>query len=458
MKNNICSALYKAKTLKDIEEIRWKEYTQIVHEWSGLFETYFREECKKWLKYVEENPMLFEKISDENIFIEKWFFENFLQGVQNFLKKWYELGRNFLFRQIQVELPKNGDIFVKDSYSIEYAKTRAGDLIKDIDETSKRRMQTLIAEALEKNFSKKEMRDAIMREFGEYGKVRATLIAQQETAMAHEYAQDKEFREIADEMGLVGWKRSHSQGDGKVRATHRQNELDGWIENNILFSGTGTMYAPHGFRCRCVTMRRLIEPSIDEKLGVYFEKINFSATDGQKATIFESIKQVYKRFPFIPKLKDIYDIFDEWVLMHYHNIKHAFWWNQKSIEDFDNMIVFVNDSDAQKWRFWTIASASENKDEYIRAIIYHEFGHAIFKDTYQNNPVLFSQIISISRESLFLKNKWENKGTKYPLHALMKNWIDIAISEEFSESISAYMMWKYDYITPTMKNFLDSNF
>lgn len=65
----------------------------------------------------------------------------------------------------------------------------------------------------------------IQKEFAEFGKVRASLIAQQETAMAHEYAGEKEFRKLAEEAGVTGWKRSQTQGDDRVRPSHRVNEL-----------------------------------------------------------------------------------------------------------------------------------------------------------------------------------------------------------------------------------------
>lgn len=127
-----------------------------------------------------------------------------------------------------------------------------------------------------------------------------------ETVLAHEHGEAVRFAKFAEEAGVKGWKRSKTQGDEKTRRSHLVNEIDGWIENDKLFSGTSTLHAPHGFRCRCVTIRRLFEPSEEEREGVlpknqllqdYYtinkEKIDFILQNNTNVTKWEATSIVF---------------------------------------------------------------------------------------------------------------------------------------------------------------------
>lgn len=278
-----------------------------MHEIEKIFIKYFENESQKYQEEIEAHFLDFSEI-DKTAKIHKFSFEDFTESLKNLLAKAHFLGQKFLSKMLGKDVE---GFYLENTEAVEYANNHSGELISGIDDTTKKTIQSILANAFANGWSKSETISAIQKEFEEFGKVRASLIAQMETALAHEHGEATRFAKLAEEAGVTGWKRSQTQGDEKTRSSHRINEIDGWIENDKLFSGTNTLHAPHGFRCRCVTIRRLFEPSVDEKLEVHFGKTNFSATDEQKNIILGSMENIRKKFPFVPKLKDLYDISDE---------------------------------------------------------------------------------------------------------------------------------------------------
>lgn len=72
------------------------------------------------------------------------------------------------------------------------------------------------------------------------------------------------------------------------------------------------MHAPHGFRCRCVTLRRLFEPEIDEKLKVHFEKVSLpSLNDEQKKLLLHQTEDIRRQMPYLPKFQGIQEVHED---------------------------------------------------------------------------------------------------------------------------------------------------
>ena len=144
-----------------------------------------------------------------------------------------------------------------------YAKSRAGELMHAVTDTTKKEVRALFNEGWTNNWTQEEMSRAIKEKFSNFSEYRAALIAQMETANAYEEGKLSQFRGFERQLGLTGWKRSQTQHDSAVRESHRANEAEGWIPSDQKFKATDTMRAPHGFRCRCVTSFTLFPP--DEK-------------------------------------------------------------------------------------------------------------------------------------------------------------------------------------------------
>lgn len=305
MKNNIANlktCLFCAKNYKEQKDIRWEEFVETMHEIEKIFIKYFQNESRKYAEEVENHFLDFTAI-DKTTKIHKLSFEDFMENLKNLLAKAHFLWQKFLSKM----LGKNFDgFYLENAEAVEYANNHAWELISGIDETTKKTIQSILANAFASGWSKTETISAIQKEFEEFGKVRASLIAQMETVLAHEHGEAVRFAKFAEEAGVKGWKRSKTQGDEKTRRSHLVNEIDGWIENDKLFSGTSTLHAPHGFRCRCVTIRRLFEPSEEEREGVlpknqllqdYYtinkEKIDFILQNNTNVTKWEATSIVF---------------------------------------------------------------------------------------------------------------------------------------------------------------------
>lgn len=141
-----------------------------------------------------------------------------------------------------------------------YINTRTGELIKDVDYTTQKQVQEIIANAQATGMQFDEVADAIYKKFAQYNEVRSYLIAQQELRTALESGRRAQFDTDANIAWVVWRKRSQSQDDDAVRATHMIAEEAWWIPANQVFPWVEKMQAPYDFGCRCTNTYRLYHP------------------------------------------------------------------------------------------------------------------------------------------------------------------------------------------------------
>lgn len=452
MKNNITTlktCLFCAKNYKEQKDIRWEEFVETMHEIEKIFIKYFQNEAKKYREEVEAHFLDFSDI-DKTRRMYKFSFEDFTETLKNLLSKAHFLGQKFLSKM----LGKNFDgFYLENTEAVEYANNHAWELIKWIDETTKKAIQSILANAFASGWSKTETISAIQKEFEEFGKVRASLIAQMETSLAHEHGEATRFAKLAEEAGVTWWKRSQTQGDEKTRTSHRINEIDGWIKNDKLFSGTGTLHAPHGFRCRCVTLRRLFEPSIDEKLEVHFEKVDLpTLTNEQKKVILEQTEDIRRQVPYLPKLSEIKETYNDDTKGSYTS------WIKK---------LLVNPKFITTTDYWV----------ETRELLAHEFWHAIEDYIANSKDIYFQKLhkkyidfwdeqlkkIHTMDSWLWWYPQWVLKWVYYPGIEDKKERWNYARSEFFSELMEYHFSGKKEIyedkdLQDFLKNFLDDNF
>lgn len=452
MKNNIANlktCLFCAKNYKEQKDIRWEEFVETMHEIEKIFIKYFQNESRKYAEEVENHFLDFTAV-DKTTKIHKLSFEDFTENLKNLLAKAHFLWQKFLSKM----LGKNFDgFYLENAEAVEYANNHAWELISGIDETTKKTIQSILANAFASSWSKTETISAIQKEFEEFGKVRASLIAQMETALAHEHGEAVRFAKFAEEAGVKGWKRSQTQQDKKTRRSHLVNEIDGWIENDKLFSGTSTLHAPHGFRCRCVTIRRLFEPSIDEKLEVHFGKVDLpTLTNEQKEVILEQTEDIRRQVPYLPKLSEINEISEEKTSWSYLDKARILSINPKYI-------------------------LTENYGEKTRQILAHEFWHAIEDYIANSKDIYFQKLhkkyidfwdeqlkkIHTMDYWLWWYPQWVLKWVYYPEIEDKKQRWEYARSEFFAKLIEYRFMgvkaiYDNEEFQNFLKNFLDYNF
>lgn len=121
--------------------------------------------------------------------------------------------------------------------------------------TTKRGIKSVLVNAISQGKSYQETAELIRKqaEEGVLSRARSELIAIQEVGQAYgegEYTVATDFRLKHPSRQML--KRWITVGDEQVRDTHKRNEDDGWIEVELLHSGTRETVAPsEDFRCRC---------------------------------------------------------------------------------------------------------------------------------------------------------------------------------------------------------------
>jgi len=132
--------------------------------------------------------------------------------------------------------------------AIEYASNRSAQMIKNIDETTRKRIQELVKQNLKQNKSIDDLAKAIQSEFNEMSRSRAYKIARTETADA---LGDASMRQAKDE-NLE--EKTIILGSNPC-VICLDNEAEGWMDINDGYS-SGDDRAPFHPNCVCTNIYR----------------------------------------------------------------------------------------------------------------------------------------------------------------------------------------------------------
>ncbi len=135
--------------------------------------------------------------------------------------------------------------FDANSEFVKEAFRKRAKLIKDINNTTFKKIKTSLSEGINNGETMKELAGRIENVFGEAKGSRAMKIARTETNAALNSGHHEAMRQADRERHE--WITSH---DEKVRDTHEANEMDGCIPREQPFSGTGEI-SPGEPDCRC---------------------------------------------------------------------------------------------------------------------------------------------------------------------------------------------------------------
>ncbi len=201
---------------KDLQEMRGKKYAKLFRKFVKLWAGYFDRQVDEYIAYVDNNPQMF-------ITVQKDSASDFEDENVKQLADLYVLGMELQEIDVQEQLSIGLSFDIENKEAIEWARTRVGELISGVNETTKKEIQKIIESALLEQKSMKEIKDEIYRKFIQYSSYRANLIAVMETGNAFEQGKKVQFGKYADKFGITGYKRSKTQGDDRVRQTHKQN-------------------------------------------------------------------------------------------------------------------------------------------------------------------------------------------------------------------------------------------
>lgn len=445
-------------------DIRGKEFTKVYLAFVSLFVWLFQEQAKFFIAYAENNPQMF--TWDGGLIIEKYDefgdmtpSEEFMNTIGSYLIKAHMIWQDTTNREVASQV--NVLMELKNAYADAYAANRAGELMRAVNDTTKAEVRSLFNKWFQENWSLKEISNAIDEQFTQFGKYRANLIATMEVANAYEVGKKEQFSSYQSYFRVTGYKRSQSQQDSAVRYTHSLNEIDGWIPEDKTFSWTDTDHAPHWFNCRCVTTRKLTNPTVQDQFEAQFWKDKTkSMTDIQKKEMTDYIQELRRSVPWITKPTYIENASGN-AAMHY--VPKNWWFGVNpwvyNQEYWDNRLIFQTDVDAKIDLPFTISQYMDNSSHGVRASIAHEMWHAIWKNiddyalsdtTTKLNGVTWQQLKKLKDwVSVDLLEKVQKGDIVLSRYAMYD------IHELFSESVSAYWMWEYSRISQEMIDFLD---
>lgn len=440
-------------------EIRGKEFTKVFVAFVNLFAWLFQNQTKIFLDYIDNNPQLFtgsdgQIIQKSDEFGDMMPGDDFMDEVNSLLVKAHMIGQDGTNKEVtgQVDIMME----VKNLWAELYAKEQAWELMSRVNDTTKQEVRDLFSKAWTENWTVKEIKDAITEQFSQFSQYRASLIATMEVGNAYEVWKKDQFASYQARFGIQWYKRSQTQHDSRVRASHNMNEIDGWIAEGATFSGTHTDHAPHEFNCRCVTLRRLLPPETSDIVATQFDEDKSSyLSEKQKSEITGLVQSFRQKAPIFPKLKTLTDFWDA------ANGDIAAYIRGKDALTFNS----IGWDDIQMNQWWAVAgdfTGIKRKE----AIVSHEMGHyiedyigrvSVTDETYRGKK-WWDIFDSMVQSQISLLSDWQSgkiSGTSYPIKALELKWYETGLSELFAESVSAYTMWKTAILNKDMLDFLN---
>ena len=441
-------------------EIRGKEFTKVFMAFVDLFSRLFRAQTDIFLEYIDLHSHLFNP--DGGIIIEKTDeFGNitpddtFMESLGEMLVNAHMIGQDGTNTEVGGQV--GATMEVNNAFATSYAKNRAWELMSGVDDTTKQSVRDIFSKAWAENWQVSEIKDKIIEQFSQFSKYRASLIATMEVANAYEVGKKDQFAQYQDRFMMEGFKRSQTQHDGNVRFSHNMNEIDGWIPERTLFSGTETDHAPHGFNCRCVTLRRLVKPEPDDIVKLQFEKDSSAyISDEDRIQIAKAVQTFRSKAPYLPKVSNLSDFWDtvKWSIAVYRPSTDTLAVNYIGFDDLD-----ISEGWAVSWSYEGVAQKN--------AIIYHELGH--FLDHFITSKASTSEVMSegitwssiyddVVQAKMSLLTDWQSgavKWVEYPVITVMNKGYEAGMKEVFAESVSGYIMGKTDILNKDMQEILD---
>lgn len=298
------------KRILEISNDYSEKYTKLYMDFIELFKDYFKKQALLYIASLDGYVELKKSIWDDD--------KKFQKKVENLLEQIYTLWLLEATKNINLDLGKYGydeiDFIIDNEKAVEYAQNYAWSLIVWINETTHNQISEIITKWIKESKTIKDLALEIDKKFSSYSLYRSTLIAQQEVATAFSKAVRYQNDIWTQKLGITGWKRSITQRDSNVRPSHKDNELEGWIPKNQVYSGTWTDIAPHSFNCRCHDEYSMVNP----KNGLLYDNEEVDFWWGYTDTQIEKFNNFWKS--------------DIWKLSNNQKIlKNKYWYSKEEI-------------------------------------------------------------------------------------------------------------------------------
>lgn len=391
----IYTAIYKLKIRKEAEKL----FNLWGQELIDLQEKYIKtieRMLGRWYKITLDQLAKNTEVQYNDLFIDQKQFLNkeFTQDDFAIYSKMMKDGFNVWAKQLNKAFKK--DINITTTFGIDpadalrYANKYAWDRIKGVDDYSKKRINALVSQGIEKGWWYKKLAEELQRDYS-FSTYRARLIATQEIWEAYLNGKDTQFNRYALEYGQKGWKKWVSHRDQRTTDGCLANDNQGWIPYDQEFQSWHAK--PTRFVwCRCNCVYRLFDPREDgENLTVE----NQTPVDTEQSTVPE------------------YTWFDEWIKPENYDkystqVVPASYYNAMWVK-----INYIKPKPRGYWmNFWKQLNVWKDADVIItQHTEVHELWHAFFDTVVRKDEekiLKFKQLYTESVEELLETLKDEN--------------------------------------------------
>ncbi len=251
----MCKQTKLIKTIaEDLATHESEDFMELYFDFVSFFDKYFEDQALEYIKSLKDYPIM--KVNLNKLS----FIEELALKLKNFVLLWQTEG-NWVILEDLISIGESHDwISITDDFALEYAENHAGKLITQINETTEKSMNLIIANWISKGESIKTIASNIKDKFADFSLYRSSLIAQMETWTAYYIWNDKQHDLYEEDLWVTWYKHSYSQWDSEVRSSHLKNEEDWWILRNLKFSWTNSNTPPYEFWCRCYKKTSIINP------------------------------------------------------------------------------------------------------------------------------------------------------------------------------------------------------
>lgn len=259
----IYTAIYKLKIKKETQKLYnlWgKELIALQEKYINIISKMFG----RWYKQVLEDLANNTEVKYNDLFIDQKQFINKdisnkdFEEYSKMMRDGFNIGAKQLNQAFKKDIRVDATFGVDPADSLKYANEFAGARIKGIDDYSKKRINGLISQGLEKGWWYNKLAEEIQRDFA-FSKYRSRLIASQEIWEAYLNWKDRQFARYTSAYWQKGWKKWVSHRDDKTTDGCLGNDNAGWIPYDQEFP-SGHMKPTRFVWCRCNCVYRLFDP------------------------------------------------------------------------------------------------------------------------------------------------------------------------------------------------------
>lgn len=262
----IYTAIYKIKLHKSTQRLYnlWgKPLIALQNKYIKTIERMLGRWYKETLQTIKDNPdvKINDLMIDQEQFIDKTISNSDFEEYSEMMTSGFNIGAKQLNQAFKKDIKVEATFGLDPGDALQYANDKAGERIKGVDDYSKKRINDLVSQGVEKGWWYNKLATELKRDFA-FSPYRARLIASQEIGEAYLRGKENQFNRYRKRFNQNWWKKWVSHYDDRTTDWCRENHDAWWIEFDKEFP-SGHM-APTRFPwCRCNCVYRLFDPTAD---------------------------------------------------------------------------------------------------------------------------------------------------------------------------------------------------